>query len=64
MRIYETYNCDIADSDLVKYGLHGGHTIRDCQRCEQLVCEAHSIIIRDLYDRLILCSRCSALAVR
>ena len=57
----ETYNCSLRDSDLLKYGLHGGREIGNCQRCERSVCEAHSVISREFYDRLVFCSRCSAL---
>lgn len=63
MNIYRPYNCKFSDSDLMKFGLHGGREIRECQRCEQLVCEAHSVIVQDLYDRNILCSLCSKLVL-
>lgn len=63
MKNYTTNACRIPDDELLEFGLHGGSTANECQRCTSSVCEAHTVVIQDLYDRQVLCAHCSKLAV-
>ena len=53
--------CRIPDGELMEFGLHGGRTTNECQRCESSMCEAHTVVYHAGYDRQELCSLCSKL---
>ncbi len=64
MNIYRPPDCAITDSELATIGLHGGRDVRMCQRCERVVCEGHSVILKDPLEPQILCSLCAKIVLK
>ena len=64
MNIYRPPDCAIPASEFAAIGLHGGRDVRMCQRCERVVCEGHSVILRDSPEPQIFCSRCAKLVLK
>ena len=56
---HRTNTGGITKEELMDFGLHSGLTTHECQRCGNSMCEAHTIVYRDSYDRQELCARYS-----
>ena len=63
MKNYGSSTCRIPDDELMEFGLHGGRTSHECQRCQGSICEAHTVVYQESYDRQELCVHCSKLVV-